>query len=258
MGSLSLCWDPTGRQLGKDECLPSLALSTEILVGRLVAAIDALCDTRNRPEYSHLRTSNSLLYPYVAARLDVATLRRRPSWMESLRRACDISQPYGETANAGNIARMLDEAWEVGDDDYDINLQAKRRNAEIARTSRFFERPSSGLRTSDRHSGDNINGRFLVANLAVYHVTHVYYKYSCQTLVRRRIHLGPDSDETQTLMTPCMTMQMVFWEQMTVELDMTYDELNAGVSFNVVGLALGCLCIIPFTKKYGRRSTYII
>lgn len=55
-----------------------------------------------------------------------------------------------------------------------------------------------------------------------------------------------------------MTMQMVFWQQMTVELDMTYDELNAGVSFNVVGLALGCLCIIPFTKKYGRRSTYIL
>ncbi|KAI8284272.1 hypothetical protein K4K56_010192 [Colletotrichum sp. SAR 10_98] len=54
-----------------------------------------------------------------------------------------------------------------------------------------------------------------------------------------------------------MTMQMVFWQQMTVELGMTYDELNAGVSFNVVGLALGCLCIIPFTKKYGRRSTYI-
>ncbi|KAJ0330135.1 hypothetical protein COL922a_012542, partial [Colletotrichum nupharicola] len=54
-----------------------------------------------------------------------------------------------------------------------------------------------------------------------------------------------------------MTMQMVFWQQMTVELGMTYNELNAGVSFNVVGLALGCLCIIPFTKKYGRRSTYI-
>lgn len=54
-----------------------------------------------------------------------------------------------------------------------------------------------------------------------------------------------------------MTMQMVFWQQMTVELGMTYDELNAGVSFNVVGLALGCLCIIPFTKKYGRRSTYM-
>ncbi|KAH9228316.1 hypothetical protein K456DRAFT_1753753 [Colletotrichum gloeosporioides 23] len=54
-----------------------------------------------------------------------------------------------------------------------------------------------------------------------------------------------------------MTMQMVFWQQMTVELGMTYNELNAGVSFNVVGLALGCLCIIPFTKKYSRRSTYI-
>ncbi|KAK7441502.1 hypothetical protein Landi51_10155 [Colletotrichum acutatum] len=122
----------TGRRLRKDLCPSSLALSTEVVVGRLVAAIDALCDTRNRPEYSHLLTSNSLLYPYVAARLEVATLRRRPSWMELLRRACDICQPYGKTANAGNIARMLDEAWEVGDDDYDIDEQAKRRNVEIA------------------------------------------------------------------------------------------------------------------------------
>ncbi|GKT91287.1 major facilitator superfamily transporter [Colletotrichum tofieldiae] len=38
---------------------------------------------------------------------------------------------------------------------------------------------------------------------------------------------------------------------------MTYSELNAGVSFNVVGLALGCLFFIPLTKKYGRRSTYV-
>ncbi|KAK1509339.1 uncharacterized protein CCOS01_15433 [Colletotrichum costaricense] len=122
----------TGRRLRKDPCLSSLALSTEVIVGRLVAAIDALCDTRNRPEYSHLLTSNSLLYPYVAARLEVAILRHRPSWMESLRRACGICQPYGKTANADNIARMLDEAWEVGDDDYDIDEQAKRRNVEIA------------------------------------------------------------------------------------------------------------------------------
>ncbi|KAK1447939.1 hypothetical protein CMEL01_09778 [Colletotrichum melonis] len=122
----------TGRRLRKDPCLSSLVLSTEVIVGRLVAAIDALCDTRNRPEYSHLLTSNSLLYPYVAARLEVAILRHRPSWMESLRRACGICQPYGKTANADNIARMLDEAWEVGDDDYDIDEQAKRRNVEIA------------------------------------------------------------------------------------------------------------------------------
>ncbi|KAK1477280.1 hypothetical protein CCUS01_05098 [Colletotrichum cuscutae] len=122
----------TGRRLRKDPCLSSLALSTEVIVGRLVAAIDALCDTRNRPEYSHLLTSNSLLYPYVAARLEVAILRHRPSWMESLRRACGICQPYGKTANADNIARMLDEAWEVDDDDYDIDEQARRRNVEIA------------------------------------------------------------------------------------------------------------------------------
>ncbi|OHW93888.1 major facilitator superfamily transporter [Colletotrichum incanum] len=38
---------------------------------------------------------------------------------------------------------------------------------------------------------------------------------------------------------------------------MTYSQLNAGVSLNVVGLALGCVFFIPLTKKYGRRSTYV-
>ncbi|KAF4881377.1 hypothetical protein CGCF415_v015315 [Colletotrichum fructicola] len=122
----------TGRRLRRGQGLPSSAPSTELLVGRLVAAIDALCDTRTRPEYDHLLTTNSLLYPYVAARLEVATLQRRPSWMEVLRRAVEICQPYGRSANVCNIADMLDEAWKAGDDDYDIDEHARRRNVEIA------------------------------------------------------------------------------------------------------------------------------
>ncbi|WYZ36304.1 hypothetical protein EsH8_XII_000054 [Colletotrichum jinshuiense] len=55
-----------------------------------------------------------------------------------------------------------------------------------------------------------------------------------------------------------LVMQTVFWPQMTVELDMTYAELNAGISCNLVGLAVGSFIFLPFTRKYGRRSTYII
>ncbi|KAK2729743.1 C6 finger domain-containing protein [Colletotrichum kahawae] len=111
-------------------CIPPTAMTSSAV--RLVAAIDALCDTRTRPEYSHLLTTNSLLYPYVAARLEVATLQQRPSWMDVLRRAVDVCQPYGRSANACNIAEMLDEAWKAGDDDYDIDEHARRRNVEIA------------------------------------------------------------------------------------------------------------------------------
>jgi|SRR6478735_2313556 MFS family permease len=53
-------------------------------------------------------------------------------------------------------------------------------------------------------------------------------------------------------------MQTVFWPQMTVDLNLTFSELNAGLACNVAGLSIGCIFIVPFTKKYGRRSTYIL
>ncbi|KAI3535806.1 hypothetical protein CSPX01_11144 [Colletotrichum filicis] len=106
--------------------------SAEVLLGRLVASMDALCDATSRPEYSQLLTTNALLYPYVAARLEVAILLRQPTWMESLRRVTEKYQPYGKTANARNITEMLDEAWDSGDDAYDIDEQARRRNVEVA------------------------------------------------------------------------------------------------------------------------------
>ncbi|OAQ95572.1 major facilitator superfamily domain-containing protein [Purpureocillium lilacinum] len=55
-----------------------------------------------------------------------------------------------------------------------------------------------------------------------------------------------------------MTMQTVFWQQMTTDLNVTFSQLNAGLSFNVAGLAVGSLLFIPLTKKYGRRLTYVI
>ena len=55
-----------------------------------------------------------------------------------------------------------------------------------------------------------------------------------------------------------MTMQTVFWQRMTTDLNVTFSQLNAGLSFNVAGLAVGSLLFIPLTKKYGRRLTYVI
>ena len=45
---------------------------------------------------------------------------------------------------------------------------------------------------------------------------------------------------------------------MTIDLNLTYGQLNNGRSTNFVGLAVGCAFFIPFTRKYGRRSTYIL
>ncbi|TIC92646.1 Transcriptional regulatory protein moc3 [Colletotrichum higginsianum] len=105
---------------------------TDVLLCRLVAAVDALCDTRGRPEHAQSLAVNSLTYPYVAARLEVAALLRHPDWLRHLRRAADVCQPYGRTANALHIAEMLDEAWALRDDEYDIDEGSRRRNVEVA------------------------------------------------------------------------------------------------------------------------------
>ncbi|CAG8909428.1 unnamed protein product [Penicillium egyptiacum] len=45
---------------------------------------------------------------------------------------------------------------------------------------------------------------------------------------------------------------------MTIDLDVTYTELNKAMSVNFVGLKTGCILVIPFAKKYGRRPIYIV
>jgi MFS family permease len=57
---------------------------------------------------------------------------------------------------------------------------------------------------------------------------------------------------------PRIIVQSVFWPQMTIELNMSFAQLNAGLACNVAGLAAGSLLVIPFTLKYGRRPTYVL
>ncbi|KAM6511099.1 hypothetical protein FALCPG4_016102 [Fusarium falciforme] len=55
-----------------------------------------------------------------------------------------------------------------------------------------------------------------------------------------------------------LSIQTNFWQQMTVEMDLTYEQLNNSMSANGAGCALGCVVFIPIAQKYGRRSVYII
>lgn len=45
---------------------------------------------------------------------------------------------------------------------------------------------------------------------------------------------------------------------MLQELNVTLQDLNNGMAGQLVGLAFGCVVFIPFARKYGRRSTYIV
>ncbi|KAM5354096.1 hypothetical protein ACJ41O_000746 [Fusarium nematophilum] len=55
-----------------------------------------------------------------------------------------------------------------------------------------------------------------------------------------------------------LSIQTVFWQQMTVDMGLTISQLSNAQSAQLAGLAMGCIFFIPFTIKYGRRSTYIL
>lgn len=54
-----------------------------------------------------------------------------------------------------------------------------------------------------------------------------------------------------------LSIQQIFWQQMLVDLNVSYTQLNQSMSVNYVGLAMGCVLYIPCAKKYGRRPVYI-
>ena len=54
-----------------------------------------------------------------------------------------------------------------------------------------------------------------------------------------------------------LSTQTIFWQQMIIDLDATYTQLNNAMSVNFVGLSTGCIMFIPLAKKYGRRPVYI-
>lgn len=54
-----------------------------------------------------------------------------------------------------------------------------------------------------------------------------------------------------------LSIQTVFWQQMTVDLGVTVAQLSNAQSAQLAGLATGCVFFIPFAVKYGRRPAYL-
>ncbi|KAJ5096013.1 hypothetical protein NUU61_005369 [Penicillium alfredii] len=62
---------------------------------------------------------------------------------------------------------------------------------------------------------------------------------------------------TTAIIFTAISIQAVFWQQMVVDLQVSYTHLNQCMSVNYVGLSTGCVVFIPLAKKYGRRPVYI-
>ena len=55
-----------------------------------------------------------------------------------------------------------------------------------------------------------------------------------------------------------LSIQIIFWQQMVIDLQVSYKQLNNSMCVNFVGLALGCVLFIPLAKKFGRRPVYLV
>jgi MFS family permease len=55
-----------------------------------------------------------------------------------------------------------------------------------------------------------------------------------------------------------LSIQIIFWQQMSVDLGLTFGQLNNSTSVMFVGLSLGCLLFIPLARKFGRRPIYLV
>ncbi|KAM0345683.1 hypothetical protein ACHAPU_006338 [Fusarium lateritium] len=106
--------------------------TNEVLVCRLVATLDALYETRHRQRYNHILATNSILYPYTAARLEVSILGPRPSWVETLRKYAELCDAYRDTPNAVILEEILDNALDTGDNDVDLDKEAQKRGVELS------------------------------------------------------------------------------------------------------------------------------
>ncbi|KAL0930086.1 uncharacterized protein CTRU02_214906 [Colletotrichum truncatum] len=110
----------------------SIAPSTDIVLGRLMAAIDAVLRGVKLPQNQNLLIGNALVYPLMMASLEVPLLQSYPCWKKLL----DKVRSYVSQRSAFNLCRtgleLLDEAWMTASDSFDLDKAARRKGVEVA------------------------------------------------------------------------------------------------------------------------------
>jgi hypothetical protein len=106
----------------------------DVVLSRLISSFDAtrriITSAHSNEEQSHL--FRALLYPFMMASLEISLLKANPDARQILansRADLRVQVPRATTAVA---LELLDEAWNSGNDSFNIDEAAKRRGQEVA------------------------------------------------------------------------------------------------------------------------------
>ncbi|RGP69380.1 transcription factor [Fusarium longipes] len=115
----------------RDDDTPKKFPSTEVVMCRLIASMDALLKAYQEPRNQHLLVHNGLGYPAINAGLEVPLLKLHPNWKRTVD---DVKRSFLTTESVDLIRvtfELLDAAWEDGTSTFDIEKLAQERNMEI-------------------------------------------------------------------------------------------------------------------------------
>ncbi|CAF3528977.1 unnamed protein product [Fusarium graminearum] len=115
----------------RDDDTPKNYPSTEIVMCRLIASIDALLKAYEEPRNQHLLVHNGLTYPVLNAGLEVPLLKLHPKWKRTMD---DVKESFvTDTVDLLKVMfELIDAAWEDGTSTFDIEKVARERNIELA------------------------------------------------------------------------------------------------------------------------------
>jgi hypothetical protein len=105
---------------------------SELVMCRLMAAMDALYGAAGLPRNSHLLVQNGMIYPLFTASLEVAQLRVHPEWKATLR---EIWRDFGrrdEFSLTNATFALVEDCWAESFDYCDVDDAARQRNLEVA------------------------------------------------------------------------------------------------------------------------------
>lgn len=105
---------------------------TEVVMCRLMAAMDALYGASGLPRHKHLLVHNGMKYPLTMACLEAALLRAHPEWEATLREVRGVFERRDGYTLTRTFFGLIDEVWEESSGRLDIDEIARARGLELA------------------------------------------------------------------------------------------------------------------------------